>query len=141
MQTKVLIANGGDSHQIEMARVLAKTKYPSFPRLGCAAYLSCLFKNSGITIDFILEAGRLAHVLERVRGWQVIQVGSQQPGDVGVAFDDDKSIAGADHVYLVVGLIDKDWMMITDNQNTVVHKRAASGGGKKTPTEYFLRAT
>jgi len=46
---------------------------------------------------------------------------------------------GADHIYLVVKRVDDDEMVIADNQDSVPHRRFASGKGK-TPTDYFLRA-
>ena len=86
-----------------------------------------------------LGAGNLAARLRNNRHWQVIPVGRQQPGDVGVCFDR-TSPAGADHVYLVVERRGEDEMMIADNQiQGRPHARYASGRGK-TPTEYFLRA-
>jgi hypothetical protein len=60
---------------------------------------------------------------------------------VGVCFDNDPSVSGSDHIYLVVATLGSDEMMIADNQRTsdAPHSRFASGHGK-TPTEYFLRA-
>ena len=136
-----LVMNGATSKSIAKARTDAKSKYPKFPRRGCAAFLSSLMRNSGIAVPFTLSAGRLAHVLEHDRAWSVIPVGSQRCGDVGVAFDNDKSVPGSDHVYLVLEALDADRMVISDNQKTEPHYRAASGKDGKTPTEYFLRAT
>jgi hypothetical protein len=68
-------------------------------------------------------------------------VGNQQAGDVGVTYDLDHTIPGADHIYLVVRTNGPDEMQVADNQRMadLPHKRYASGRGK-TPTEYFLRA-
>ena len=87
-------------------------------------------------------AGKLAYLLGgklNSRGWDHIQVGKQQPGDVGVCFDN-KLPSGADHVYLVLQRIDDDKMMIVDNQRSSMHQRSAMGKDGKTATEYFLRA-
>lgn len=134
-----LVRNGTDPATIAEARRIAKIAHPSFPRLGCAAYLSALLALSGIDVQMTLGAGKLAHVLERQRGWKLVRLGKQQPGDIGVAFDNDKKIAGSDHVYLVLEAIDADEMQISDNQDVRPHRRFVSGRGK-TPTEYFLRA-
>mgnify|MGYP001767130045 CR=1 FL=1 len=68
----------------------------------------------------------------------------QQPGDIGVCFDEDTSIPGADHVYLVLQNINKNKMVVVDNQYDLLHFRCVDGSdtgyGGKTPTEYFLRA-
>jgi hypothetical protein len=135
-----LVKNGSTDPGIQRARADARARYDKFPKLGCAAYLSCLLRNSGIGVPFTLGAGKLAHVLERERGWKLVSVGQQRAGDVGVAFDNDKTIPGSDHVYLVLEAINRDDMVISDNQATAPHARAASGKGK-TPTEYYLRAT
>jgi hypothetical protein len=123
------------------AKALADAGAAPFPKNGCAATLSALLKLSGIDVPMTLGAGRLAHILGgqiNSRRWDHIPIGDQQAGDVGVTFDDG-GVAGADHIYLVVQRIDKDEMVIADNQATTTHRRFASGKGK-TPTEYFLRA-
>lgn len=135
----LLVQNGSSLPGIAQARADAKAKYVAFPKLGCAAYLSSLMSNSGINVRFTLGAGALADILRRQRGWKEIEVGKQKPGDVGVCYDHDTSIPGSDHVYLVLVAIDNDAMIITDNQADKPHSRTASGG-KKTSTEYFLRA-
>lgn len=135
----LLIQNGSSLSGIAQARADAKAKYAAFPKLGCAAYLSSLMRNSGIEVPFTLGAGALASTLRRQRGWKEIEVGKQRPGDVGVCYDYDTAIPGSDHVYLVLVAIDNDAMTITDNQADRPHSRFASGRGK-TPTEYFLRA-
>jgi hypothetical protein len=65
-------------------------------------------------------------------------VGFQQAGDIGVTFDEGGN-PGADHIYLVIAVINSDEMTIADNQDNVPHHRFASGKGR-TPTDYFLRA-
>lgn len=122
------------------ARQLAKKAWAQFPHNGCAAYVSAVLALASVDVPMTLSAGQLATRLKKDRKWQVIKVGSQAAGDVGVCFDADKKIAGSDHVYFVVKVIDADKMLISDNQSDSPHERFASGKGK-TPTEYFLRAT
>jgi hypothetical protein len=121
---------------------LVAANLPPFPKNACAATLSSLLQLAGINVPMTLGAGKLAHILHgpiHSRNWIAIPVGSQQAGDVGVTFDDN-NIPGADHVYLVVKVVTTDEMIIADNQATELHKRAASGAGGRTPTEYFVRA-
>ena len=118
-----------------------------WPHNGCAANLSTLLRQAGIDVPPTVGAGRLAYLLGgRIgsRNWEHVPVGSQQPGDVGVTFDETPP-EGSDHVYLVVECHGDDRMTIADNQSAALHDRRASGrpvpGGKaKTPTDYFLRA-
>jgi hypothetical protein len=134
-----LIEAGSSASSLASAQKRAKKAWPPFPHNGCAANLSALLQIAGAKVPMTLGAGKLAHILRDQRGWQKVAVGQQQPGDVGVTYDEN-SIPGADHIYLVIGRIDKDEMIIADNQATVPHHRFASGKGK-TATEYFLRAT
>jgi hypothetical protein len=136
-QIPALIKNGGSALTLARAQRAAKRAWPPFPDNGCAANLSALLRESGITVPMTLGAGKLAHILKS-RGWNQIDVGQQAPGDVGVAYDEAK-IPGVDHIYLVVSTIDKDEMIIADNQDTVPHHRFATGHGKS-PTAFFLRA-
>jgi len=46
---------------------------------------------------------------------------------------------GTDHVYVVLGDLNADEMVVADNQEPAPHFRFASGKGKS-PTTYFLRA-
>lgn len=108
-----------------------------FPTNACAATLSAFLQMSGIDIQTERGAGALATKLE-LRGWEVIDVGDQRPGDVGVAADN-KPPSGADHIYLVVEVHNSDRMTIADNQAPDPHERFASGRGK-TRTAHFLRA-
>ncbi|WP_133303178.1 SH3 domain-containing protein [Cupriavidus lacunae] len=135
-----LIRQGSSPSGLMAARETASASLPSYPTNGCAAHLSALLQQAGIDVPMTLGAGRLAHLLID-RKWKRISVGSQQPGDVGVCFDNDPTPAGSDHVYLVITTDGKDQMMVADNQRTTdePHIRFASGHGK-TPTEYFLRA-
>ena len=135
-----LIQHGSTAAGIAAARVDAKPAVKGYPKNGCAAHLSALLRQSGIDVPMTVGAGKLATALER-RGWMRIKVGGQQPGDVGVAYDNNDP-PGADHIYLVVEVIDEDKMMIADNQNTAnaPHARSARGRDGKTGTDYFLRA-
>ncbi len=118
-----------------------------WPHNGCAANLSTLLRHAGIDVPPTVGAGRLAYLLGgRIgsRNWDHVPVGSQQPGDVGVTFDETPP-DGSDHVYLVVECHGDDRMTIADNQAPTLHDRRASGrpvpgGTAKTPTDYFLRA-
>lgn len=140
-----LIRQGASAEGLKAARGTAtqalKAANVIYPHNACAAHLSALLKQAGIGVPMTLGAGKLASVLAD-RGWRRIAVGQQNPGDVGVCFDNDPTPAGADHIYLVVETHGPDEMMIADNQNgtkTEPHSRFATGHGK-TPTEYFLRA-
>jgi hypothetical protein len=136
-----LIGRGGTEEGLKAAREEAEDALQIYPTNGCAAHLSALLRQSGVDVGMILGAGALARTIER-RGWQRVRVGDQQPGDVGVTFDNDPTPPGADHIYLVVKRLGKDEMMIADNQRRrdETHSRFASGRGGKTPTEFFLRA-
>lgn len=124
-----------EAHE-KAAEYMKGTGY-NFPTKACAATLSAFLQMSGIDIKTERGAGALASKLER-RGWEVIAVGNQRPGDVGVTVDS-KPPSGADHVYLVVEVHNSDRMTIADNQAPDPHERFASGRGK-TRTEHFLRA-
>jgi hypothetical protein len=132
-----LIEIGSSAKGLAHAQAIAKAAWPPFPHNGCAANLSALLQLAGINVPMTLGAGKLAHII-RQRGWSHIDVGDQEPGDIGVTFDEGGN-PGADHIYLVIVAIDKDEMTIADNQDTVPHHRFASGKGR-TPTEYFLRS-
>lgn len=122
---------------IEKARSVARAHLPEFPHDGCAAFLSSLFVEAGITIGTIVSAGVLANVLES-RHWQRVPVGKQHAGDVGVTKDDNGN-GIPDHIYLVLRTIGTDEMLIVDNQESHAHIRYASGKGR-TETDHFLRA-
>lgn len=142
-----LIELGSTEEGIAKAQVIAKKAMQDaglddWPHNGCAANLSALLKLSGIDVPMTLGAGKLASRLGGLfnsRGWIHVPKGGQQPGDIGVAYDTAPP-AGSDHVYLVIKVNGKDQMMVSDNQDTKIHNRTASGSGKFTETEYFLRA-
>jgi hypothetical protein len=147
-----LIANANSPQALAQAQAQATQALiivgVKFPHNACAATLSALLQASGINVPMTLGAGKLAHILGgsiNSRNWTHIPVGQQRAGDVGVCFDDDTSIPGSDHVYLVAEAINHDEMIIADNQKPTKHRRCASGKdcgeGKKTATEYFLRAS
>lgn len=106
---------------------------------GCAVTLANLLNDVGIPVPMSAKARKLVNYLQSFdgRGWIPVQVGLQQPGDVGVTLDKDDP-PGPDHVYLVVSRLDDDAMMVADNQATDFHRRLASGG-EHTRTAYFLR--
>jgi hypothetical protein len=139
-QIPELIRRGGSAAGLKAARLEAARALDTYPHNGCAVHLSALLRQSGIDVTMTRGGGRLARAIER-RGWHRIAVGSQQPGDVGVTFDNDPTPPGADHIYLVVKTNGPDEMLIADNQRSsdAPHTRFASGHGK-TPTEFFLRA-
>ena len=138
-QITQLITLASSDEDLAVAQHNAKKAWKKFPHNGCAANLSALLQMAGIDVPMILGAGHLAEGLKD-RGWKEVSVGDQEPGDVGVTFDNEPSIPGADHIYLVVRVIDDDEMLIADNRESTIHTRFASGRGR-TPTEYFLRAT
>ncbi|MBP1847013.1 hypothetical protein J2046_005295 [Rhizobium petrolearium] len=119
------------------ARYMEGSGY-QFPTKSCAATLSAFLQMADIPIRTTLGAGRLAERIEEDRGWLRVEVGRQEPGDVGVTYDTSDP-PGADHIYLVVGVHDADLMTIADNQAPRPHERYASGRGR-TRTRYFLRA-
>ncbi|MDN2700854.1 hypothetical protein O0881_02465 [Janthinobacterium sp. SUN100] len=105
--------------------------------LGCAATLSALLDGSGIELGMESGAGNLVRKLKK-RGWTMIAVGQQVPGDVGVTVDNTLPV-GADHLYLVAQLVSSDTVLVADNQESNLHTRNV-GPGERTRTEYFLRA-
>lgn len=143
----VLIEIGSDVERCDAVRAKARRamiKIYGRPTLhnACAATLSLFLKEAGIAVPITYGAGALARLLEKERGWSRIPIKQQRAGDVGVCRDDDTSIPGADHVFLVVKRVDHDLMSIADNQDShSPHPRYASGKGGKTPVNYFLRAS
>lgn len=139
--------------QLAAKKMLEDGSSETWPHNGCAANLSALLKGAGIGVPTTLGAGSLATRLGgkvdpkhpgKSRGWLHLSVGDQMAGDVGVTFDAGGN-AGADHIYFVVECKGKDEMVVADNQATAPHTRfasgkAAPGGHKTTPTDYFLRA-
>lgn len=109
-----------------------------FPSDGCAITLSVILQDAGIAVADTYRAFDLGTLLKK-RGWQVIAVGKQQPGDVGSTCGPAPH-HGTDHIYLVLKIVNADEMVIADNQAEAPHFRWASGKGGKTPTTFFLRA-
>ncbi|QNP40513.1 hypothetical protein [Lysobacter solisilvae (ex Woo and Kim 2020)] len=142
-----LIRLGGSSAGLAQAQgiaaqAMAAAGLPAFPKNACAANLSALLQLAGLDFPMTFGAGKLAYMLGGKfdsRRWVHVRAGDQIEGDVGVTYDNDTSIPGSDHIYLVVKRVDTDRMVIADNQATQPHERFVSGKGK-TPTEYFLRA-
>ena len=143
-----LIQIGSDPKSIKKVQALAAKTMKAlgvpglvYPTKSCAAVLSHFLNEAGIDVPITTGAQKLADRLRVNRGWNVVKVGKQQPGDVGVCFSMSDDVPGADHIYLVVERKDSDLMVIADNQaQGTTHTRSASGKGGKTPTEYFLRA-
>ena len=136
-----LIELGSTEAGLAAAREEASSLLPGYSHNGCAAHLYALLHDAGIAVKFSPYAGKMASYLEE-RGWQRVDVGNQQSGDVGVTFDR-KAPKGADHVYLVLQILSNNEMLIADNQNATgdaPHRRFATEGHGVTPTEYFLRA-
>lgn len=101
---------------------------------ACAATLSEFMITSSINVPVTLGAGKLARRIEE-RGWQRVNVGQQQSGDVAVAKNDV-------HIFLVVQAVGNDDLMVADNQAPGPHPRKASGDPalNHSPVAYFLRS-
>lgn len=110
-----------------------------WPHDGCAIMLSILLRNAGLPIPYKCMALDLVRLLKS-RGWNVVPVGSEKPGDVGTTCGDDYD-PGVDHVYLVVEVGDDGIVTVADNQSSHLHPRPVAGdGGNYSPTTFFLRA-
>jgi hypothetical protein len=109
-----------------------------YPSDGCAITQSVLLQEAGIAVDDTYLAIELGNVL-KARNWTVIPVGQQKPGDIGSTCGKTPH-HGSDHVYLVLKVLNKDEMVVADNQAHKPHFRFASGAGGTTPTKFFLRA-
>jgi hypothetical protein len=96
--------------------------YGSTLHNACAATLSEFMNSVGINVPITLGAGNLARRIQG-RGWNQISVGSQLAGNVAVADNDV-------HIFLVVQAIDKDQMVIADNQapGPLAHRRDRHNG-------------
>jgi hypothetical protein len=138
-----LIKLASDPAQLNAAQHVAAKRLLDFdgeiyPSDGCAITLSVLLQEAGIAVADTFQALAMGNLLGN-RGWQVIAVGAQQPGDVGSTCGTTPH-HGDDHVYLVLRMVNSDEMVVADNQAEAPHFRWASGKGGKTPTTFFLRA-
>jgi hypothetical protein len=138
-----LMQIASDPAQLQEAQSVAAKRLRDFdgevyPSDGCAITLSVLLQDAGIPLPDTFQALKLGNVLKADRRWQVVPVGQQRDGDIGstCGLVPDH---GADHIYLVVRALNRDEMVVADNQAPKPHFRFASGQGK-TPTKFFLRA-
>lgn len=138
-----LLQIASDPAQLQEAQSSAAKRLLEFdgevyPSDGCAITLCVLLQSSGIPVSDTFQALKLGNLLKADRNWQVIPVGQQRDGDIGstcgLAPDH-----GEDHIYLVLRALNRDEMVVADNQAPKPHFRFASGQGK-TPTKFFLRA-
>lgn len=127
-------AQGVQRVQARAKEVMHDNGYGSTLHNACAATLSEFMNMSAINVPITLGAGNLARRIKG-RGWNPVTVGNQRAGDVAVAVNDV-------HIFLVVRAVDKDIMIISDNQAPAPHRRRASGDPKlnHSPVAYFLRA-
>ena len=139
-QIPKLVRCGSTPQGVQQAQSLAKqvmqeNGYGSTLHNACAATLSEFMNLAGIDVPITLGAANLARRI-RGRGWDQVDVGNQEAGDVAIANNDV-------HIFLVVQAIDKDEMVIADNQAPGPHRRKASGDPEldHTPVHYFLRAS
>jgi hypothetical protein len=138
-QIPKLLQLGSTQQGVQQAQSLAKkvmqdNGYGSTLHNACAATLSEFMNLAGIDVPVTLGAGNLARRISG-RGWGQIDVGNQEAGDVAVADSDV-------HIFLVIQAINKDDMVVADNQAPGPHRRKASGDRalNHTPVHYFLRA-
>jgi hypothetical protein len=134
-----LVQSGSTQQGVQEAQTLAKNVmqengYGSTLHNACAATLSEFLNLATINVPITLGAGNLAGRIAS-RGWNQITVGNQQAGDVAVAQNNV-------HIFLVVQAINRDLMLIADNQAPGPHQRKASGDPalNHSPIAYFLRA-
>jgi hypothetical protein len=127
-------AQGVQQAQTQARKDMKDNGYGSTLHNACAATLSEFMNLSGINVPVTLGAGNLARRVKG-RGWNPVTIGNQRAGDVAVALNDV-------HIFLVVQAVDKDVMIIADNQAPAPHRRRASGDPKlnHSPVAYFLRA-
>ncbi|MDH7808847.1 MULTISPECIES: hypothetical protein [unclassified Rhizobium] len=107
---------------------------------GCALTLSHMLHQAGADIPLIDNSGQLAKYLEENRDWKRVAVGSHRRGDVGVTYDTG-GVDGADHIFLILGVLGNDEVLTADNQDVEPHPRSLKNVGTYTETEYFLRAS
>lgn len=134
-----LVQLGSTNQGVQKAQTLAKkvmadNGYGSTLHNACAATLSEFMNLAGMNVPITLGAGNLARRIA-ARGWNRVDIGNQHAGDVAVAVHDV-------HIFLVIQTIDKDQMIIADNQAPRPHRRRASGDPEldHSPVAYFLRA-
>lgn len=128
------------SAQMRAAHLLLTYDGELYPKDGCAITLSVLFQAAGIPVPNTYTAIELGRLLRKERGWQEVPLGQEQPGDVGSTCGESAQ-HGVDHIYLVVKVVNKDEMLVADNQAQYVHTRSLSGKpDSKSPTRFFLRA-
>ncbi|WP_407156453.1 hypothetical protein [Bradyrhizobium sp. STM 3557] len=139
-----LVAIASDPNRLLAAQHVAAARLLEYdgeiyPKDGCAITLSVLLQEAGLNVKNTYTALALGNVLKE-RGWQLIELGKQQVGDVGSTCGR-TAHHGQDHIYLVLNVLNQDEMVIADNQQPKPHFRFASGKGGKTPTRFFLRVT
>lgn len=106
---------------------------------GCAATASALLRMAGIGVPETLLALGLDNLLQG-RGWEIIPVGEQQPGDLGSTCWGGERHPGTDHIFTVCKVLNPQEMVVADNQRPFPHQRRTDGKDGKTPTNHFLRA-
>jgi len=125
--------------QMKAAQLLLAYDGEKYPQDGCAVTLSVLMQAAGIDVPNTYTAIELGRLLRDKRGWKVIPVGKQLPGDVGSTCGDAPN-HGVDHIYLVVKNVNPDEMLVADNQRSYAHSRSVSGvPDGKSKTLFFLR--
>jgi hypothetical protein len=139
-----LLRVAGDAARLQEAQSIAAKRLLDFdgeiyPSDGCAITLSVLLQEAGIPVADVFQAIKLGNLLKTDRKWQVIPIGQQRDGDVGSTCGTVPD-HGSDHIYLVLRALNRDEMVVADNQASKPHFRFASGNGKM-PTKFFLRAS
>jgi hypothetical protein len=137
-----IVASASNAGQLQYAQHLAAERLLTFdgetyPADGCAITLSVLLQQGGIDVPSVFRAIDLGDQLRDTRRWTRVEVGNQAAGDVGSTCGPTAD-HGADHIYLVLKVLNQDEMVVADNQEPASHFRFASGQGK-TPTTFFLR--
>ena len=141
-----LIADASDptnfAHRQDEASHVLPTRCSGtvWPHNGCAIMQSVLLRHAGLTdLPYTCMALDLVNALKN-RGWNRIEVGDQQPGDIGTTCGDVYH-EGVDHVYLMLDCDENGMMTVADNQAPTPHSRPVAGNGTNfSPTTYFLRA-
>jgi len=139
-----LVQFASNATQLQAAQDVAAKRlfaYDSekFPTDACAITLSVLLQDAGINVQDTFMAIDLGNVLMQ-RGWQVIEIGEQEQGDVGSTCGTQPE-HGVDHIYLVLQAVDANDMVVADNQEPQPHPRTVSGHDDISPTRFFLRAS